>query len=92
MITEKIGIPAMLEQTAEECTELAHACLKLARIMRGANPTPTTEKEATDAVEEEVADVQICTSELLQNGVIDWDLMRARMNAKIVRARERLSC
>ena len=28
---EKIGRPAMLEQLAEEATELAQACLKLAK-------------------------------------------------------------
>lgn len=32
---EKIGVAAMLEQLAEEATELAHAALKLARIERG---------------------------------------------------------
>ena len=31
MLQEVIGTPAMLEQTAEECVELAHACMKLAR-------------------------------------------------------------
>lgn len=35
---EKIGSPAMLEQLAEEATELAHAALKLARIESGAEP------------------------------------------------------
>lgn len=30
-IVDRIGLPATLEQTAEECAELAHACLKEAR-------------------------------------------------------------
>lgn len=34
-IVDRIGKPALLEQTAEECTELAHACLKEARRLRG---------------------------------------------------------
>lgn len=34
-----IGRPAMLEQLAEEASELAKAALKLARIDRGENPT-----------------------------------------------------
>lgn len=38
MLAEAIGTPAMLEQTAEECVELAQSCLKLARLMRGENP------------------------------------------------------
>lgn len=33
-IVERIGKPAMLEQTAEECAELAHACLKEAQRPR----------------------------------------------------------
>ena len=39
-IIDEIGVPAMLEQLAEECSELAHASLKLARKIRGENPTP----------------------------------------------------
>ena len=34
MIIDAIGEPALLEQTAEEAIELAHACLKLARKLR----------------------------------------------------------
>lgn len=36
------GEPALLEQLAEECSELAQAALKLARLERGENPTPKT--------------------------------------------------
>lgn len=43
-IIEEIGEAAMLEQLAEECTELAKAALKMARIIRKENPTPVTEK------------------------------------------------
>lgn len=46
MMIEKIGAPAMCEQAAEECTELAKAFLKLARIIRNENPTPVTMEEA----------------------------------------------
>ena len=44
MINE-IGEPAMLEMLAEELVECAHEALKLARVKRGENPTPRTEKE-----------------------------------------------
>lgn len=44
-IIEEIGEAAMLEQLAEECTELAKAALKMARIIRKENPTPVTEKK-----------------------------------------------
>lgn len=43
-IIEEIGEAAMLEQLAEECTELAKAALKMARIIRKENPTPVTRK------------------------------------------------
>lgn len=38
----QIGEAALLEQLAEECAELAHVALKMARIIRGENPTPKT--------------------------------------------------
>ena len=49
-IVDRIGLPALLEQTAEECTELAHACLKEARRLRGENPTPCTAEECKNAI------------------------------------------
>lgn len=72
MLIEKIGIPAMLEQTAEECTELAQACLKLARHHRGENPTFKDESDLIDNLHEEVADVILCLDELtLDEGQLD---------------------
>lgn len=64
MIKEYIGEPAMYELLAEECTELAHAALKMARIRRGENPTPNTETEIRGALIEETTDVNICLQEL----------------------------
>ena len=72
-IIDKIGIPALLEQTAEECTELAQASLKLARKMRGNNPTPKDVPELIENLEEEVADVCICINLLSDDGIIDTD-------------------
>ena len=66
MLLEKIGKSAMLEQTAEECVELAHACLKLARYYRGENKVyGKTEEELLDNLAEEMADVDICFNEML---------------------------
>lgn len=61
---EYIGKPAMLEQLAEEATELAHAALKLARIYRAENPTPVTAEQAAASVQEEYTDVIQCAEEL----------------------------
>ena len=63
-IEKIIGKPALLEQLAEEAAELAKVALKHARILRGENPTPVTEKEACDSVIEEYTDVVQCAIEL----------------------------
>jgi NTP pyrophosphatase (non-canonical NTP hydrolase) len=66
MLIEKIGKPAMLEQTAEECAELTQASLKLARYYRDENKVHgKTKEEMIDNLTEEMADVSICLSELL---------------------------
>jgi dimeric dUTPase (all-alpha-NTP-PPase superfamily) len=64
MITSAIGTPAALENLAEECCELAHASLKLARILRGENPTDAGRKQVTAAVIEEYTDVVHMASDL----------------------------
>lgn len=64
MIIERIGRAAMLEQMGEEAAELAKAALKLARVLRGENPTPTTKEEAEKDLIAEFTDVQHCAGEL----------------------------
>lgn len=59
-ILDSIGTAACLEQCAEECTELAKATLKLARILRNENYTPVSAEEAIDQIREEAADVRLC--------------------------------
>lgn len=66
MIEEHITNTALLEQCAEECAELAHACLKLARKIRNENPTPVSEEFARMDVAEEIADVELCIDILLK--------------------------
>ncbi len=62
---EKIGEPAMLEQLAEEASELAQAALKLARKLRRENPTPKTFEECKANLREEYTDVVQCARELM---------------------------
>ena len=50
----------MYESMAEECVELAQAALKVARTLRGENPTPISTNEACDMVREEFTDVINC--------------------------------
>ena len=65
MMIEKIGKAAMLEQLAEEAAELSQAALKLARVLRGENPTSVTRKEARKHLMEEYTDVWQCAMELM---------------------------
>lgn len=59
-VIRMLGEPALMEQLAEECSELAQAALKLARKERGENPTPKTLDECFKAIIEEMADVKLC--------------------------------
>lgn len=61
-VRQSIKFAALYEQLAEECAELAQAALKMARIMRGDNPTPVRHDDAGMAVEEEYTDVELCAS------------------------------
>lgn len=59
IITSKLSKASLYEQLAEECVELAHACQKKARKLRGENPTPLTMSEIDTAVIEELTDVTL---------------------------------
>lgn len=89
MLIEKIGEPATLELLAEECTELAQACLKLARVMRGENPTPKTRDECRKRVVEEIADVSLTMCELDPFWLQEEDIEKIT-DQKYERMKERL--
>lgn len=59
-VIRMLGEPALMEQLAEECSELAQAALKLARLERGENPTPKAKIDCESALMEEIADVHLC--------------------------------
>lgn len=63
-ICEAIGTPALMNQMAEECCELAQAALKYRRTLENVNPSPIGEKTAWVRFLEEVADVMVCINEL----------------------------
>ena len=83
-IRDQVGDPAMYMQLAEECTELAFACIKKTRILMGVNPTPCTAEAVDQSIAEEITDVVLCASELDLS--IDNELMAQKRN----RWRERL--
>lgn len=63
MLAEVIGEKAMLEQLAEECSELTKASLKLARHLRGENKVHCPISELYFNLTEEIADVLVCIEE-----------------------------
>ena len=93
MLREVIGNAAMLEQTAEECAELAQACLKMARHLRGENKVyGKTVMEMYDHLCEEVADVKICMEELTEkDGLFDERDILMWQEHKRSRMRRRLN-
>lgn len=52
-VIEAIGLPAVL-------AELTQAALKMARKLRGENPTPMTHAQAAEHLHEELGDVRLC--------------------------------
>ena len=58
-IDEHITAASQYEMLAEEATELAHASLKMARLIRNENPTPVSFEEAFGNVQEEWNDLYL---------------------------------
>lgn len=59
-IVQHTNVASNLELLAEECTELAHAALKKARILRKENYTPDDVTEVDKNLVEELSDVFLC--------------------------------
>lgn len=87
-ILNRIGLPALLEQTAEECSELAQACLKYSRAVRGENPTPKSFEECEKDLAEEIADVLLVIEQLA--GTVQLLEVDEVMDRKFARWEERL--
>lgn len=84
-ILDTVPHAAIYEQLAEECCELAHACQKKARLLRGENPTPLSSDEIDDMIEEEYTDVMLVCE------MIGLDINRDMYYKKIDRWADRLS-
>lgn len=92
MLTEIIGVPAMLEQTAEEATELAFACLKYARYLRGENKVHgRTEYDLIDNLAEEIADLHLCFDEIMGSEIVSYNHIDSYISKKQERMKQRLS-
>ena len=66
IIENKVEFRAKLEQLAEECSELAAACMKLVRAMGNGNPCNVTREQAIDKVLEEWSDVEVAGVYMLE--------------------------
>ena len=90
-VIRSLGEPALLEQLAEECSELSQAALKLARKERGENPTPKTLVECFKDLIAEMADVNLCIWVIETSRGIDLRLhsnwKRERWAKRILEAR-----
>lgn len=90
-LCDAIGEPAMLEQTAEECTEFAQACLKYARYLRGENKVHKPIHAIRANFHEELADVSICVDEMISHHFVDVEKVKACEKFKRERMRKRLA-
>ena len=86
-ISSRTKTVTLLDQLAEEATELAHAALKASRIMRGENPTPVTLRDAEAMVTEEWTDLCLVADVIglsLDEDIYDSKTQRwiSRLNSK----------
>lgn len=81
-INEMLDQPELLAMLAEEASELAKAALKLRRAIDGTNPTPVSIQEAVIALNEEIADVNLCLDQI---SCVDFDEIMAVMKRKQAR-------
>lgn len=84
-IRERVPAATLYEQLAEECVELAHAALKMARYLRGENPTPLTEEQIRDSLAEEASDVHLVAK------ILDIKGEPFTVNLKLIRWHDRLT-
>lgn len=85
-ISSKYETKTLLDQLAEEATELAHAALKASRIMRGENPTPVNIREAERKLVEEWTDLCLVADVMGLN--LDEDIYDGKLNRWTARLNE----
>lgn len=83
-IREQLSTPDQFAQVAEEAVELAHAAMKMQRILTGTNPTPVTEKEAMGKVMEEICDLYNALEVLKLDVSLKYEGIRKKKMARWV--------
>lgn len=87
-IREKMDLPDIYEQLAEEAAELSQAANKMARVLRGTNPTPVTKGEAQKDLVEEYTDVVLVANDILGMET-DWLTENFKLQRWAKRLREK---
>lgn len=83
-VREQLSPADQFGQVAEEAVELAHAAIKMQRILNGTNPTPVTEKEALGKVMEEICDLYNALEVLKLDVNMKYDQIRKKKMARWV--------
>ena len=83
-VREQLSPVDQFAQVAEEAVELAHAAMKMRRILDGTNPTPVTEKEAMGKVMEEVCDLYNALEVLKLDVSLKYEGIRKKKMARWV--------
>lgn len=83
-IKKNVPKAACYEQLAEECCELAQACIKASRKLRGENPTDRSQEYIDQNLKEEFTDVVLCAE------ILDLIVSNQIMHHKLNRFVERL--
>lgn len=86
-VMDKLEPIDRLAMLAEEASELAHAALKLARIMKGNNPTPVKFEDAYYNLVEEITDVELSIK--LVGVSNDEKLERQKLERCVARLKEK---
>lgn len=83
-IRDQLSTADQFAQVAEEAVELAHAAMKMNRILTGTNPTPATEKDARAKVMEEICDLYNALEVLKLDVSMKYDGIRKKKMARWV--------
>ena len=83
-VREQLSPADQFGQVAEEAVELAHAAMKMQRILNGTNPTPVTEKEAIGKVMEEICDLYNALEVLKLDVSLKYEGIRKKKMARWV--------
>lgn len=92
-IRSNLSLAAMLEQLAEEASELSQAALKKARKLREENPTPKSLSEIDNNLSEEATDVELCLDVLNQKPMLRiYEFKLDRWYRRVIQKKEEAKC